>query len=175
MDTQTVDGFVTGYNECIDSLLAFGLFELARRAGLFPQALVDAFEPVMREECRHILLFANWAGWHRARLSPWRRLRSACRVAAVWVFLAWERIGLGRTVDGGGARSGQDNNFMLHGAQSVSEDGLGLPALMALCLTENERRFAGYDERLLRPLTVPRRVRFGLRLPRPFTRRTGAA
>lgn len=172
---------VTGYSECIDSFFAFGLFELARRSGLFPQALVDTFEPVMQEECRHILLFANWAGWHRARLSPWRRLRFECRVAAVWAFLAWEGIGLARTVDGGASASiqkKQDNNFTLHGAQSVSEDGLGLPALMALCLAENERRFAGYDERLLRPLTVPRLVRFGLRLVRllrPFGRRKGTA
>jgi hypothetical protein len=42
---------------------------------------------------------------------------------------------------------------------------------MALCLEENERRFAGYDERLLRPVTVPRLVRAGLRLARPFIRR----
>jgi hypothetical protein len=41
---------------------------------------------------------------------------------------------------------------------------------MALCLEENERRFAGYDERLLRPATVPRLVRVALRLLRPFTR-----
>jgi hypothetical protein len=146
---------VTGYSECIDSFFAFGLFELARRSGLFPQVLVDTFEPVMQEECRHILLFANWAGWHRARLSPWRRLRFECKVARVWAFLAWERIGLAR-----------DNNFTLNGAQSVSGDGIGLRALLALCLAENARRFAGYDERLLRPLTMPRLVRCALRLMR---------
>jgi hypothetical protein len=28
-------------------------------------------------------------------------------------------------------------------------------ALMAVCLTENDRRFAGYDPRLLRPATTP--------------------
>jgi len=158
---------VTGYSECIDSFFAFGLFELARRSGLFPQALVDTFEPVMQEECRHILLFANWAGWHRARLSPWRRLRFECKVAAAWCFLAWERIGMARGID---AAPAPDNNFTLNGAQSVSTDGIRLPALLALCLDENARRFAGYDERLLRPATVPRLVRFALRLARPFAR-----
>ncbi|WP_323144995.1 ferritin-like domain-containing protein [Massilia phyllosphaerae] len=157
---------VTGYSECIDSFFAFGLFELARRSGLFPQALVDTFEPVMQEECRHILLFANWAGWHRARLSPWRRLRFECKVARVWAFLAWERIGLARAVDAGPASTAQDNNFTLNGAQSVSGDGVGLRALLALCLAENERRFAGYDARLLRPLTMPRLVRCALRVMR---------
>jgi hypothetical protein len=157
---------VTGYSECIDSFFAFGLFELARRSRLFPQALVDTFEPVMQEECRHILLFANWAGWHRARLSRWRRLRFACKVARVWAFLMWERIGLARAVDAGPASTAQDNNFTLNGAQSVSRDAVGLRALLALCLAENARRFAGYDERLLRPLTMPRLVRGALRLMR---------
>ena len=162
---------VTGYSECIDSFFAFGLYELAQRSGLFPQALVDTFEPVMQEECRHILLFANWAGWHRARLSLWRRLCFECKVTGVWAFLIWERIGLARNVDAGPAPSAQDNNFTLNGAQSVSGDGVDLRELLALCLAENERRFSGYDERLLRPLTVPRLVRFGLRVLQPFYRR----
>lgn len=163
---------VTGYSECIDSFFAFGLFELARRSGLFPQTLVDTFEPVMQEECRHILLFANWAGWHRARLPMWRRLRFEAGVAAVWIYLAWERIGLARTVDTGSAKpeqaTGQDNNFTLHGAQSVSTHEVGIADLLALCLEENARRFAGYDERLLRPTTVPRLARLLLRVLRPF-------
>jgi len=159
---------VTGYSECIDSFFAFGLFELARRSGLFPQALVDTFEPVMQEECRHILLFANWAGWHRARLGPWRRVRFECKVAAVWAFLIWERIGLARSVDAGASSSRQDNNFTLNGARSVSAGGADMPTLLALCLAENDRRFAGYDERLLRPQTVPRLVRLVLRLLRRF-------
>jgi hypothetical protein len=160
---------VTGYSECIDSFFAFGLFALAQRSGLFPQALVDTFEPVMQEECRHILLFANWAGWHRAQLPWWRRLRFEARVAAAWAFLVWERIGLARGVDAGGGAP--DNSFTLHGAQSVAARDIGVHQLMALCLEENERRFAGYDERLLRPETVPRLVRAGLRLIRPFVRR----
>jgi hypothetical protein len=153
---------VTGFSECIDSFFAFGLFELARRSGLFPRELVDTFEPVMQEECRHILLFANWIAWHRAHLPFFRRLRFEAKVAAVWAYLVWERIGLARSMDDGG--SAEDNNFTLNGAQSVAAEAPALPELLALCLAENERRFAGYDERLLRPVTVPCLVRLALRV-----------
>jgi hypothetical protein len=154
---------ITGYSECIDSFFAFGLFEAARRSGLFPQELVDTFEPVMQEECRHILLFANWAAWHRTRLPWWRRIGFEAKVLAVWSYLVWERIGLARTLDAEGHAQAQDNNFTVSGAQSLTEGGIDVPELMSLCLAENERRFSGYDPRLLRPTTMPRLVRFALK------------
>ncbi|QNB12862.1 ferritin-like domain-containing protein [Paraburkholderia tropica] len=157
---------VTGYSECVDSFFAFGLFEVAKRSGLFPPELIDTFEPVMQEECRHILLFANWLAWHRARLSWWRRIRFELRVAAVWVFLCWERVGLARAMDADGNEHRQDNNFTMNGAQSVSDVDIGVPDLMRLCLAENTRRFSGYDMRLQRPETVPKLVRFALRFAR---------
>jgi hypothetical protein len=160
---------VCGYSECIDSFFAFGLFEVARRSGLFPPELVDTFEPVMQEECRHILLFANWVAWHRANLPWWRRLFFEAKVAAVWAFLGWERIGLARTLDAEGNEHEWDNNFTVNGAQSVAAGDISVRGLMILCLAENERRFAGYDRRLLRPQTMPALVRFALRFMRKPT------
>ncbi|MFL6673774.1 MAG: ferritin-like domain-containing protein [Massilia sp.] len=157
---------VTGYSECIDSFFAFGLFALAQRSGLFPPELVDTFEPVMQEECRHILLFANWAAWHRARLPWWRRMAFEAKVMAAWGFLGWERIGLARGLDADGNRQRQDNNFTVNGAKTISDGEISVSELMALCLQENDRRFSGYDRRLLRPTTMPRLVRFALRFMR---------
>jgi hypothetical protein len=157
---------VTGYSECVDSFFAFGLFEMARRSGFFPQELVDTFEPVMQDECRHILLFANWVAWHRANLRWWRRLGFEIRVAAVWIFLGWERFGLARSMDAEGNETNQDNNFTVTGAKSLSGDEMSIAALLRLCLAENDRRFSGYDARLLRPTTMPRWVRFTLRFLR---------
>src|SRR5882757_4189904 len=157
---------VTGYCECIDSFFAFGLFEMARRSGFFPAELVETFEPVMQDECRHILLFANWVAWHGANLPWWRRLYFELRIAAVWIFLAWERIGLARSMDAEGNETRQDNNFTVSGAQAVSGNEISVRELMLLCLAENERRFSGYDRRLLRPTTMPSLVRFALRFLR---------
>ena len=150
---------VTGYSECIDSFFAFGLFEMAKRSGFFPPELVDTFEPVIQEEARHILLFANWLAWYRKRLPIWRRPWFELRVAAVWVFLAWERIGIARGMDDGGAKA-QDHNFTLTGAKAVADIDISPGALMLVCLEENDRRFAGYDPRLLRPTTTPALARF---------------
>ncbi|MCF3945573.1 ferritin-like domain-containing protein [Acidiphilium sp. AL] len=163
---------VTGYSECIDSFFAFGLFELAKRSGFFPAELVETFEPVMQEECRHILLFANWVAWHRATMPWWKRVWFELRVAAVWVFLGWERIGIARGMDDGKAKK-QDNNFTVSGSKSVSAEDIGVTELMRICLEENDRRFAGYDARLLRPATMPTLVRAALRfMPK---RRRGVA
>jgi hypothetical protein len=154
---------VTGYSECIDSFFAFGLFKIAHRSGLFPAELIETFEPVMQEECRHILLFANWVAWHRANLSWWRRIWFEAKVIAVWAFLGWERIGLARTLDADGNEQQLDNNFTVNGARAVSSDDIAVPELMTLCLEENERRFSGYDARLLRPTTMPWLVKLALR------------
>jgi hypothetical protein len=147
---------VTGYSECIDSFFAFGLFELASRSGFFPPELVDTFDPVMREEARHILFFVNWVAWHRRNLAWWRRPLFQAKIMAVWAFLIWERIGIARGV--GGAEP-QDNNFTVTGSQSLGVE-VSARELLDLCLSENERRLSGYDSRLLRPSFVPRLVRF---------------
>lgn len=151
---------VTGFSECIDSFFAFGLFEVARRSGYFPLPLVEAFEPVMQEEARHILFFANWIAWYRRNIPLWRLPFFFVKVLAVWIFLAWERIGIARGLDKKG--NAQDANFTVTGTGAVGIE-LKPQELFALCLTENDRRMAGYDPRLLRPATVPALVRFALR------------
>jgi hypothetical protein len=152
---------VTGFSECIDSFFAFGLFEAAKRSGFFPEALVDTFEPVIQEEGRHIIFFVNWAAWHRRTMPLWRRPFFEAKVLAVWAFLIWERIGIARDV-GNGA---QDNNFTVTGAKQVGAD-IEVADLIDICLSENARRMAPYDSRLLRPSTVPALVRFARRFMR---------
>ena len=153
---------LTGYSECIDSFFAFGLFEAARRSGFFPPALVDTFEPVMQEEARHILFFVNWAAWHRRTMPWWRRPWFELKVLGIWIVLVSERLRIARDVEHGV----QDNNFTVTGAKSVTAD-VSAADLVGLCLTENRRRMAAYDQRLLRPAAVPALARLVSRFLRP--------
>jgi hypothetical protein len=145
---------VTGYSECVDSFFAFGMFEAAKRSGFFPPELVETFEPIMQEECRHILFFVNWVRWHRRNLPWWRRPVFDLRRAAVFLRLIRERFASARHVGG--------NNFTQTGHQSMGLD-LKIGGLLDLCLAENERRMSRYDGRLLRPVLVPRLARFARR------------
>jgi hypothetical protein len=149
---------VTGYSECIDSFFAFGLFELARRSGFFPPELVATFEPVMQEECRHILFFVNWAAWHRKNLPWWKRPVFDARRVGVFAKLVQERLETAKDVGGG-------DNFAMTGHESMGID-VDVASLMDVCLAENDRRMAAYDERLLRPRIVPRLVRLARRFMR---------
>jgi hypothetical protein len=142
---------VTGFSECIDSFFAFGLFEMAKRSGFFPPALVDTFEPVMQEEGRHITFFVNWVAWYRKNLPWWRKPLFQAKIVAVWAFLIWERIGIARDVGG-------DNNFTATGTKDLGIE-ITVAGLMDVCLAENDRRLSGYDKRLLRPRFVPTMVR----------------
>ena len=157
---------VTGYSECIDSFFAFGLFELARRSGYFPAALVDTFEPVVQEEGRHILFFTNWIAWHRRTMPLWRRPWFTAKTAAVWAFLVWERIGIARDVSGGDEKGKHDADFTMNGAAALADE-MDPAVLMDICIEEDAKRMAGYDERLLRPTTMPRLTRFARHFIRP--------
>ena len=151
---------MTGYSECIDSFFAFGLFRSAQQSGYFPPELVDTFEPVIQEEARHILFFANWAAWRRKTMPWWRRPWHALSVAAIWCVLVWQRLAIAKGIDANGVA--RDSNFLPANRDALG-DGLKPRALLELCVAENERRMSGYDPRLLRPAFVPALARVALR------------
>ena len=164
-------GFLlAGFCECVDTFFAFGLFALAKRSGFFPPELVDTFEPVVQEEGRHIIFFVNWVAWNWRNLPLWRRVLFAGKIVSVWAFLLWERIGFARGLDGDGqaepGRTPQDNNFVFTGSRAIGSGNVSAAAVIDICLSEHERRFAGYDPRLLRPRLMPRLMRFARRFMR---------
>jgi hypothetical protein len=154
---------VTGYSECLDSFFAFGLFEMARQSGYFPEALVETFEPVVQEEARHIIFFTNFIAWKRATMAWWKRPLFELKVAAVYAYLLWERIGVAKDVDG---LEGADANFTVNGSESIAGE-MDPAKLIDICFAENDRRLAGYDPRLKRPVTAPTLARLARLFIRP--------
>ncbi len=150
---------VTGFSECIDSFFAFGLFAAAKRTGYFPPELVETFEPVIREEGRHILFFVNWVAWYRRQLPFWKRPWFELKVMAVWLYLGYERMGLAKDVG-----SAKETNFTVNGGSALAD--IDVAGLMDLCLSENARRLAPYDPRLIRPTFVPKMVTLARRFIR---------
>jgi hypothetical protein len=149
-----------GYSECIDSFFGFGLFKLAKDTGFFPPALIDTFEPVMREEGRHIVFFVNWVAWWRRTMPWWRRPLFEAKVIAVWCALVWERIDMAKGM--GESSKARENNFTLNGSKELGVE-VTFPQLARICLAENDRRLAPYDVRLIRPRFAPAMIRLALR------------
>ena len=148
----------TGYGECFDSFFAFGLFELARRSGFFPAELVETFEPVIQEECRHILFFVNWRAWHRRQL-PWhRRVLFDLRCLSIFAGRIKARLATAKDV-------GDERAFTARSSKAIKTD-IKVRDLLTLCLAENDRRMARYDARLIRPQLVPTLVRIALKFMR---------
>jgi hypothetical protein len=164
----------TGYGECLDSFFAFGLFDLGRRTEYFHEDLIAIFDQIMQEEARHILFIVNWAAYLRARQPV--PLRPAFDTRRAWniVAQAFDRVkgamqmagGNGNgSEDGGEAKKGTQDGFTLKSHSAFGD--FTLRSFLELCLSENERRLAIYDSRLLRPFLVPSAVRLLVKvLPR---------
>ena len=152
----------TGYAECIDSFFAFGLFDVAARSGFFPEKLIETFEPVIQEEARHILFFVNWLAWHRRQLSWPGRLWFNLRCIACFLGRIKGRLDTARAVKGSQGDKKKDKNFTATTSKALAGN-LKVADLLKLCLSENDRRMAKYDARLLRPTLVPSLVKLALR------------
>jgi hypothetical protein len=159
-------GFLrTGFGECINSFFAFGLFDMARSSGFFPPALVETFEPVIQEEARHIMFFVNYVAYRRAELGILRRtwFDLKCLVAIGEQFAS--RIGMAIQTRRLKSRKQVKSNFLTAGATTVAKS-FSKRDFFALCLKENDRRMAGYDPRLLRPMMMPRLIKLMLKFGR---------
>jgi hypothetical protein len=143
--------FVTfGFEECLDSFGAFGLYKLARDSRLVPDALFDIFENVMREESFHIVFFINWWAYRQVRLggsARWLRAPRAC-----WHYAQALRK-IGDLVRGDDTPEGAD--FIATGARAFVDE-LTPKLVIRTCVEENERRMAGFDRRLIVPRLIPR-------------------
>ena len=145
-----------GFEECLDSFGAFGLFKLAREHLVMPASLFDIFDQVLQEEANHIVFFLNWFAYRQANggAFPWvfrhpKALKHYLRALRKLAGLAFSDD----TAEG--------KNFIIGGADAFVEN-LTPGAVLAACLEENTRRLAGFDRRLLVPQLAPRLARLAL-------------
>jgi len=135
-----------GYRECVDSLLGFGVFRLAREARFLPDALVSQFTRVLVEEARHIVFFVNWIAYERAQRGYGFAPLEAAAAALGYGRALVQTIQTGRDATiGAGAFADGDLFADLTPAKFI-----------AACLAENSMHMATFDKRLLRPRVLPR-------------------
>lgn len=144
-----------GFEECLDSFGAFGLFKVAREAAIVPDPIFDVFENVMREESHHIVFFINWFAHRQANRSLGERL---LRVPKSLVHYGKALGKIGELLGDDDAEEGAD--FIVKGAEAFVDD-LTPHLVIEACVSENERRLASFDRRLLVPKLVPRLAAFG--------------
>ncbi len=137
----------TGAGECIDSFFAFGFLEISKSTDDYPIELINAMEPIVQEEARHILFIQNWMLYQRFKrpffLQPWHALTT---------LFAFADAGYRRLKDLGSLGG---TSFTIH-AREIEGSSLSPKAFINLCHKENRRRLAPYDPELVRPRLIPR-------------------
>lgn len=160
-DDPLWDFMRVGYGECFDSFFAFGIYKLAGDSGFFPPPLLTAVAPIVQEEARHILFFANWVAYCRARERGAGKASHMARCAAAMTAQVWGRVKTAISAARGGGESAAaapEDDFMM-GVKDSLEVVSSPRQFLTTCLSENDRRLAAFDPRLLRPTFVPRLAR----------------
>ena len=135
-----------GFNECVDSFLAFGIFKLARLSNFFPEALFTIFDTVLDEEASHIVFFINWFAYLQASQGQESKiLRSGL---SFWYY--GKAVKHLMAIAGSTSSQEQNKDFTFVGADTFI-DNLTPQSFLNACLEENTRRMSRFDDRLLRP------------------------
>jgi hypothetical protein len=157
-----------GFEECLDSFFAFGLFSIARQAGFFPEQFFMIFEPVLDEEARHIVFFVNWVTYLQIS-----RHRGAIVLRAAKSLWHYSKA-LRNIIETFGEADTSGAGFTATGASAFAID-LTPEMFLSACLKENARRMSRFDDRLLQPQVMPALATIALRSLKLLPRRQPSA
>ncbi len=160
-----------GFEECLDSFFAFGMFGIAQKAQYMPSEMFAIFNPILDEEARHIVFFVNWITYRLMvqgqGLGAWRGLYTFWHYSkALWK--------LGEVF--GGKNEAEETDelaFTAVGANRFMED-LTPELFLQTCLAENHQRMKQFHPQLLQPLLLPRLSRLSLNILKYFPQKTSA-
>ena len=149
LPTNIEQAFTTfGFEECLDSFFAFGLFGIAREAGLLPEQFFKIFDPVLDEEARHNLFFVNWVTY--LQISRHRGAIVLQAAKSLWHY----GKALRNLIEAFGGSNKTGAGFTATGASAFTID-LTPEMFLSTCLQENARRMSKFDQRLLQPQLMP--------------------
>jgi hypothetical protein len=142
-----------GFEECLDSFFAFGMFGIAKQSQYMPDSIFNIFDPILDEEARHIVFFVNCITYRL--IQQGKGLSTLRGIYTLWHYskALWKLV----EVFGGGNDS-QENAELAFTAVGANNfmDNLTPELFFRTCLAENEKRMAQFDSQLLQPLLLPR-------------------
>jgi hypothetical protein len=150
-----------GYNECLDSFFGFGVFRLAREAGVLPAELIGLFTRVLHEEARHIVFFVNWIAYDRVLRGYRGALLQFPGTLTGYIRSLRRLVNLAR-----GGKDNEESRKFGNAFNEVSFAQLTLRDFVLACVTENDVQMSALDPRLLRPQAIPAIARFALKFMR---------
>lgn len=137
-----------GFEECLDSFFAFGLFAIAQEESFFPDSIFQIFDPLLNEEARHIVFFVNWFTYLQIQGGPLASLLRPLATLRHYSGALGNLISMFRSSDASGT------GFTAKGASTFTQN-LTPERFVSICLRENAKRMSQFDEQLLRPTLIP--------------------
>jgi hypothetical protein len=137
-----------GFEECLDSFFAFGMFGIAHQVQYLPESIFEIFDPILDEEARHIVFFVNWVTYLQIQsgrgFAPLRGLNSFYHYSkAIWKLVAVF-----------GDTEQEEKAFTATGANNFM-DNLTAELFFHTCIEENAKRMNKFEPELLRPQLLP--------------------
>lgn len=150
------------FDHYLSAYILWGWFAIAKEQQYFPDALLEVWEPILDEDARHSIFFANWtAGQPFSFGNSWRRLRAI-----------WERglqfLGLfdrfGRRVEDATLPTTASTADIFMGQLTAAQ-------LLQYCLDAHEQRLGEVQPPLVKPQLAPELTHWLLRILRAWPRR----
>lgn len=143
------EAFTTfGFEECLDSFFAFGLFGIAREVGFFPEQFFTIFDPILDEEARHIVFFVNWVTYMQISRHQGAVVLRAAK--SLWHY----GKALRNLVEAFGESETSGAGFTATNASTFAID-VTPETFLSACIQENAKRMSKFDARLLQPQLMP--------------------
>ena len=143
------------FDQYLDAFVLWGWFSVAREQQYLPEALLNVWEPILDEDARHSLFFANWSAGQQFSLgNSWRRLRSLGQHGSEFLGL-WDRFG--RRIEDATLPKTASSTDIFMGQLTAKQ-------LLTRCIEAHDQRLAEVEPPLIRPQLAPQVTQWLLRI-----------